>query len=191
MMRPLKLRWPRRTGRLLTGSISLAVAGFALSVSPASAQDTASVPTAVRLQGDTRITKLGDLDFGDILPGASGGTITVAVDSTVSTSGTVQSLNSGQQAASFEITRQILADFPTYVGPGGSDTIQLVNQGDPTATMTLRNFTTDFNRTIIFGLPAYLFRTTYDFRVGGTLDVAADQEPGSYLGTFVVTIDYN
>lgn len=150
-----------------------------------------SVQASTRLQGDTRITRLGDLDFGDIIPGTSGGTITVAVDSTVSTTGTVQSLNSGQQAASFEITRQILADYPTYVGPDGSDTIQLISQSNPAASMTLRDFTTDFNRTIFFGLPAYFFRTTYDFRIGGTLDVAPNQEPGSYRGTFTVLIDYN
>lgn len=150
-----------------------------------------STPVSVRIPGETRITKLGDLEFGDIISGNGGGTITIAVNSDVSTTGTVQSLNGGQQAASFNITRRILADYPTYAGPEGTDTIQLVNLGDPTATMTLRDFTTDFNRTIFFGLPAYFFQTSFDFRIGGTLDVAPDQLPGSYLGSFTVTIDYD
>lgn len=168
-------------------------AGVGLTLAPAaaSAQSDQTVPSQARIQGETRITKIADLEFGDIVPGNTGGTITVAVDSSVSTNGSVLSVNGGQQAASFEITRQILADYPTYVGPGSGDTIQLVNQSNLTDTMTLRDFTTDFNRTIFFGLPAYFFQTTYDFRIGGTLDVAANQAPGVYRGSFVVTIDYN
>ena len=164
---------------------------IAIPVERALAQSATDIPTSVRIQGDTRITKLGDMDFGDILPGDTGGTITVAVDGSVSTTGSVIPVASTRQPASFEIERQILADYPTYVGPDGSDTIELVHATDPGARMTLRNFTTDFNRTIFFGLPAYFFRNTYDFRIGGTLDVAPDQLAGSYRGSFTVIIDYN
>ncbi|EAQ28804.1 hypothetical protein NAP1_14433 [Erythrobacter sp. NAP1] len=157
----------------------------------AQAQDVASTTAVVRIPGETRIEKLGDLNFGDILPGDSGGTITLDTASNVSTTGTVQSLGGDPVAAEFLITRQILADFPSYDGPQSGDTIELAHISLPGETMTLRDFTTDFNRPGFFGLPAYFFRTSFDFRVAGTLDVAADQEPGSYLGFFTVIIDYN
>ena len=119
------------------------------------------------------------------------GTITLDVNGNVSTTGTVVSAGGSPQAAEFEISRRIFADFPVYNGPLGTDTVQLTHISLPSESMTLRNFTTDFNRTGFLGLPAYLFQTNYDFRIAGTLDVGPDQEPGSYLGFFEVTIDYN
>lgn len=172
--------------------LATAIAALAVVIPVAAqAQDTTSVRSVVRIPGETRIDKIEDLHFGDIIPGNSGGTITVAINNNVSTTGTVISAGGDPHAAEFVITRQILADYPTYNGPLGTDTILLTHISQPTETMLLRDFTTDFNRTIFFGLPAYFFRTSYDFRIGGTLDVAADQEPGSYLGFFTVTIDYD
>ncbi len=165
--------------------VLIAIPGAAL------AQDTTSVRSVVRIPGETRIEKLGDLNFGDIIPGDTGGTITVALDNSITTSGSVISLNTGQRAAQFRITRQILADYPNYDGPDGTDTIELTHISQPGETMTLRDFATDFNRPGFFGLPAYFFLNEFDFRVAGTLDVAADQEPGRYLGFFTVTIDYD
>ncbi|MFU7529086.1 DUF4402 domain-containing protein [Qipengyuania sp. ASV99] len=179
---------------LRTTSLALAatLAGSFLGVPTAAlAQDNLSVRSVVRLPGETRIEKQGDLHFGDILAGNTGGTITLGVNGAVSTTGTVQSLGGDPQPAEFVITRTLLADFPTYSGPAGSDSVLLTHINAPGETMVLRNFTTDFNRTIFFGLPAYLFRTSYDFRVAGTLDVEGDQEPGQYLGFFTVTIDYD
>lgn len=155
------------------------------------AQDTATTTAVLRIPGETRIDKIEDLHFGDIIAGTGGGTITVALDDSVSTTGTVISMGDNPHAAEFVITRQVLADYPTYNGPLGTDTIELTHISFPTETMTLRDFTTDFNRTIFFGLPAYFFQNVYDFRIGGTLDVAGDQEPGQYLGFFTVTIDYD
>ncbi|WP_162627588.1 DUF4402 domain-containing protein [Erythrobacter sp. KY5] len=157
----------------------------------AQAQDASSTTAVVRIPGETRIEKLGDLNFGDILPGTDGGTITINPAGNVSTTGTVQSLGGDPAAAEFLITRQILADFPSYDGPQAGDTIELTHISLPGETMRLRDFSTDFDRPGFFGLPAYFFRTSFDFRVAGTLDVAADQEPGSYLGFFTVIIDYN
>lgn len=171
-----------------------ALAAFALiasSASPLMAQSAVATPASAQIQGETRIAKLGDLEFGQLIPGATGGSVTVAPDGTANSTGTLVLASTTQLAASFELERQILQDFPTYSGPTGTETIEIVNVNNPAARMTVRDFTTDFNRTGFFGLPAYFFRTTFDFRIGGTLDVAADQEPGQYVGNFTVTIDYN
>jgi len=157
---------------------------------PAMAQDRIFT-TFVRLIGETRITNTGDLDFGIILPGDSGGTVTIANSGDRSVTGSVIAIGGNPQAATFNITRRFLRDFPTYQGPQSSDSVELANLADPAQTMTLRNFTTDFNRRGFFGLPAYFFTTSYDFRVAGTLDVGANQAPGVYRGSFTVTIEYN
>ncbi|MGB7370389.1 DUF4402 domain-containing protein [Erythrobacter sp.] len=178
--------------RIAATALGLVGAAFAFALpATAQAQDTTSVSSVVRIPGETRIEKIADLHFGDIIAGEDGGTIRLRTDNSVTTTGSVQSLGGDPQAATFVITRQILQDFPTYEGPQGGDTIQLTHVSVPGETMTLRNFTTDFARRGLFGLPAYFFLSRFDFRVAGTLDVAADQEPGRYLGFFTVIVDYD
>lgn len=193
-MRALTIN-PSRLGSirpLAVAALYCAIVAATLAVpSIAMAQDATTVTSVVRIPGETRIDKIEDLHFGDIIAGNTGGTITVALDDSVTTTGSVLSVGGNPHAAEFVITRQFLVDYPTYNGPLGTDTIQLTHISLPSETMTLRDFTTDFNRTGFFGLPGYFFRATYDFRIGGTLDVAADQEPGQYLGFFTVTIDYD
>ena len=164
---------------------------FAVLPVAAHAQDTTASRSTTRVQSDTRIEKLADLHFGDIIPGAAGGTITLNVNGNVSTTGTVVSAGGDPHAAEFEISRRIFADYPVYNGPAGTDSVVLTHVTLPSESMTLRNFTTDFNRPGFLGLPAYFFLSNYEFRVAGTLDVGADQAPGTYLGFFDVTIDYN
>ena len=183
------LRKSARTTRLASASLA-AMAALCLAPHPAFAQTT-TTPANTEIVIDTRLVKLADLDFGEIIPGDTGGTITLSPAGAVSTSGSVISAGGNPQAAEFRMTRRLFIDFPTYVGPAGTDSIELAHTSLPGQTMTLRDFTTDYNRTVIFGLPGYFFLTEYDFRVAGTLDVAANQQPGTYLGTFTVTIDYN
>lgn len=173
------------------GVIACAIAALMAiaAASPAHAQD-GEISAVAQIRGETRITKLADLDFGTIIPGDTGGTIVIAPDSTVTTTGSV--ISSGTtQPAEFNITRRFFQDFPTYEGPQSTDTVQLLNLANSSQTLTLREFTTDFDRPGIFGLPAYFFATSYDFRVAGTLDIPANQPGGVYRGFFTVTIDYN
>jgi len=158
---------------------------------PAFAQAVTTTSTTAQIQDDTRLIKLADLDFGVVIPGDIGGSITLSPASAVSTSGSVISAGGTPQAAEFRLSRRLFVDFPNYVGPAGTDSIELTHVSLPSQSMTLRDFTTDFNRTGLFGLPGYFFQTEYEFRVAGTLDVDANQEPGTYLGVFTVLIDYN
>lgn len=175
---------PCAAAALLTGALVALPAA-------AQAQTTTASPSEARVQSDTRIEKLADLDFGDIIPGNAGGTITLNVNGNVSTTGSVVAAGGTPHPAEFTITRRIFADFPVYAGPAGTDTIELNHESLAGESMTLRNFTTDFNRPGFLGLPAYLFLTNYGFRVAGTLDVDANQAAGTYTGFFDVTIDYN
>ena len=177
----------QRAIRYTLGAMALSACG----ATALSAQETTSVPSSGAILGETRITRLADLNFGQIIPGPSGGSVTIAPNGAVNTTGTIILANNAQQPAEFELERQIFFDFLTFDGPTNAESIQIVSTTDASQTMTVRNFQTDFNRTGFFGLPAYFFRTTYDFRVSGTLDVAPDQAPGVYVGTFRGFIDYN
>jgi hypothetical protein len=141
-----------------------------------------AVAGAVILEPGT-VEKLQDLRFGNIVPGASGGTVTVAPNGNVTTGGTVISAGGDIGSAEFRFTRQWYQLFVTYGGTS-SPTITLYNINSPTDTMTVRNFTTDFTS---FWQP--LFQNPFTFHVGGTLDVAAGQQPGFYVGTFHVIVN--
>lgn len=184
--------WPSTRPKLGAG-ISQASATLLASALlwPAVAQAQSTSPSAsAQLLNESRVTKDGDLNFGKVIVSNTGGTVTIAPDGNVTQSGPLL-LSGTTQPASFTMTRRFLVDYPSYTAPLVSDTINLVNIADNSQTMTVTDFTTDFNRTIFFGLPAYFFTVEYPFRVGGTLNVAASQPPGEYEGSFVVNIDYD
>ncbi len=131
----------------------------------------------------SRLNKEADMDFGLLIPGTTGGTITVRPNGTQAATGTVTRAGGSFHPAGFSFERRIFRDYPQYAGPRATDSINLVNPAYPGSPMRLRNFTTDFSQF------AYFFSTEYEFHVGGTLEVASDQPPGAYTGTFTVTLD--
>lgn len=193
-----------RTSRTITVACRALALACACLATAAHAQDGGST-AAVRVVDDTRIVKDADLDFGRIVVGPAAGTITVAPDAQVTLSGGITGIG-GTAPAAFTLSRRVGVDYLTYRAPTISDTIDIVHEADPTVTMRVRDFTTDFNRTkqgqyyIRFGgrlfgpftgtVPGYWNQTSYDFRVGATLDVAANQPAGAYVGSFTVIVDY-
>ena len=178
-----------RLSACLRGALA---AGLALCVPSAAFAQTA-VTAGVDVLDDSRVTNTGDLDFGQVIPSGAG-SITIAPDGDVTVNGAIVAMGD-TSPASFNLSRRVGVDYLTYRAPTISDTVEIVHESDPSETMTVRNFTTDFNRSVIvfgfFRVPAYYFQTSYDFRVGGTLDVAEDQMAGEYSGAFTVTIDYD
>jgi len=164
--------------RLLALALAAAL-GLGAPAARAAETETGVAGAVILVPGD--FSKIEDLRFGNIIAGASGGSITVANNGAVTTTGTVISMGGDIGAAEFELGWRSL--FPQYAGPGAGDTIVLYNINSPSDTMTLRNFTNNYN---ILG---YWFGQPYTFNVGGTLDVAANQEPGPYVGTFTVIIN--
>ncbi|WP_162789499.1 DUF4402 domain-containing protein [Altererythrobacter sp. ZODW24] len=163
----------------------LTMCAFGAASAPAMAQTSATSETEILGQG--RITKLEDLDFGQVIPGLSGGTITVAPDGTVTTGGTVIPSGGTTQPAAFRLEMPIFPIFQ-YVGyssPSSSDSVVLTHTTDATETMTLTNFQTD----LVDGWRIPFFSGDIDFNVGGTLAVDATQEPGTYTGQFNVVVD--
>lgn len=144
--------------------------------------------------GQLSITKVADMDFGNIAGPVAGTVLMTATTSPGCTasgglvqSGTCQPAEFGGAGESGRIVRikKPPSNLITLTGPGTAMTItNLVLDGSP--GLTLIQATSGFSRFRIDD-PNGIF----DFRLGGTLNVGANQAPGVYTGTFDITIQYN
>ena len=162
--------------------IAAALLGFA---APAGAVPVgAAVPATARgvITAPVSIVKTADLDYG-LLSVTTAGTMVIEPNAnTIATTGGVTQLGSLWHAAGF-------------VGAAGGTAvvvlIKLPNQPvvltrtGGTETMTVSNLTLQGqNKRALAALESF------SFRVGGTLNVGANQVEGTYLGTFDVQIQY-
>jgi hypothetical protein len=123
----------------------------------------------------------GDLDFGMIAV-AGAGTVVIEPNTNVMTvSGGVVPLGGTPTAA-------------TFLGAAGSASVVIIRipkqpivitRAGGTETMTVRNFTLQGQdkRTLAK-------QESFEFRVGATLNVPANQIDGTYVGMFDVTVQY-
>ncbi|MFN2099019.1 DUF4402 domain-containing protein [Altererythrobacter sp. MF3-039] len=186
-----------RRGRLtLRAFASIWFCAFfaALLPNPAFAQSQRSVDVRLAIFGELTITKVADMDFGNLVE-TGGGTVVMTATSSPSCSVTGSVLHSGAcQPAEFggkgETGRIVRIKKPpsskiTLTGPGADmEIVDLIIDGSP--ALSLIQQTSGYSRFRIDD-PTGIF----DFRLGGTLNVGATQTPGVYTGTFEVTIQYN
>lgn len=126
------------------------------------------------------ITKNVDLNFGQVLIGASSGTVVITPSGSRSATGGAM-LGSGAAAssASFTVSGEALSTYSITL----PSSITL-SSGGP--TMTVQAFTRTPSGT---GTLNILSRQT--LTVGATLLVNAAQTSGTYTGSFLVRVDYN
>lgn len=135
---------------------------------------------------DRTTSTSGDLAFGTILPNGMGGTVVInpfgsgartptGVQVISSTYGPAAFILSGESNTAYAVT---LPSMTTITKTGGTE------------TMLVDTFTSTLSGTGVF-VTGSLVGTGGSFRVGGKLHVPADQAPGSYTGTFMVTAAYN
>jgi hypothetical protein len=141
---------------------------------PAQAQATALFPL--------EIVKNRDLDFGNIAAGATAGTVIIDPETdTISATGGALLLGGAPHAAQFTGAAKgnnvVIIRIP-------KQPVTLTRVGG-TQTMIANNFT-------LQGLDkrAVAARVAFDFKVGATLNVGANQTEGTYVGTFDVSIQY-
>ncbi|MEO1046216.1 MAG: DUF4402 domain-containing protein [Pseudomonadota bacterium] len=158
---------------------ALAAASFCATGTAAQAQERADAQ-AVTLR-PLSLVNLSDLEFGSMISGNSTGTVVVNASTDARTvSGGVTAGSSGGAAARFLtfggplqfifVTR---GPLPVLTRDGGSETMR-VDQ------LTLNG-------------PTFRFLNeagVLDLRVGGRLRVGANQTPGTYRGTFEITVTY-
>jgi hypothetical protein len=127
------------------------------------------------------VIKLEDMDFGDLWPSAAGTAVLEPNADVLTTTGGVTRVGGTPHSAEFAGSAQSSAVVNIKL-PNQPSTLTRVGG---TQTMTVSNFTLQGQnkRTIAA-------QTAFTFRVGGTLNVAANQAEGTYVGTFTVTVQY-
>lgn len=181
-----------RTANGLATALALAAALFALP-GTAQAQSGGSYDTQVSLIEPYTITKLADLDFGDLIV-TNGGTVVLTPTATPNCTTTGDVIHSAEcQPAVFggsaSVGQRVRIRRPagrtiTLTGPGADMTVtDITINGDPNLILIKSN--PNWERFLISSLDG-----TFIFRVGGTLNVNAAQTPGVYTGTFEIRLDY-
>lgn len=133
--------------------------------------------------------KVDDLYFGTVLPGTTAGTVTVSPSNVRTKTGSPTLFGTDFQRAKF-------------AGYGSNGQIVEISLGanqifitGPGAPMRVYNFVIGSTPTAILSTNPQRFRINsatgiFDFTVGATLDVGANQVGGNYSGTWTITLNY-
>ena len=164
------------TGKIWPASL----VALACWVSPALAAGIGA-PAKAKTLSPLAIVSTQDLDFGTILPGAAAGTVTINPNSgNRSVSGGATAAGGTPQRAEFVAVGNPNAQAVSILDPG----LTLANGSGGTMTASL---TLGGGGPGTFNFPGTGVR---NFRVGGTLNVGANQQDGTYTGTFSLTVNY-
>ncbi|HEY3348631.1 MAG TPA: DUF4402 domain-containing protein [Thermoanaerobaculia bacterium] len=163
---------------------TLALAAATLSAGSAFAQantDTKSASATARVVAAIALTKTADLNFGDVVAGASLGTVVMTpAGARSAVGGPTLGNGAGATAAAFSVAGVTGATYAITV-PAAAITL---NSAPPGNTMTVDTWTgSKATGTLTAGADT--------FTVGGTLHVAAAQVASTYTGTFNVSVNYN
>lgn len=183
-----------RTGdaRRLRALACAALAGWALVPAAAAAQSRrATADSDARVLAAGTVASSTTMDFGTIAVTSPGTVVLSAAASPTCTASAGLTKTGPCTAAMFEGRVRWL--FPLQITPPAGGAIDLTGPGG--ATMRVDNFTFSpgpglinwgANRFLIFN-----FNGSYSFYAGATLHVGANQTPGTYNGTFQITLNYN
>lgn len=166
--------------------IAMTMASAAL-CGPAYAADMPGTANAAVVRPNTLI-KTDDLDFGTLISGATGGTVTInALTGARTTTGGVTPVGGGTQRAVFQGTGGIL-----LITVSGDTSVTLVRAGGdaPNMTATLVRATSTSGGGIALLGGTLLPSGVQTYYIGGTLTVPANQPAGDYSGTFTLTVNY-
>ena len=161
--------------------LSLILALLPLASAASAAPVTRASNSTVTLLGPLTVLKRGDLDLGKLAVTTGGTAVVDPLSGARTATGGVIPAGTGFHPATFTGTgnRNSVVNIRL---PSKATTVTRVGG---TETMTVSNWTLDgkTNRKVP---PSQ----TFDFAVGATLTVGANQAPGTYVGTFDVTIQY-
>lgn len=169
---------------------------FALFSAPCFAQDTISSDAQVAILEPGSIAKVADMDFGQIAQPGNAGTVVLTPTPTAACATTGGLVRTGACRAAEFIVREA-RNGRVRIREENGGTITLTGPGG--ATMQVTNLTIDVSdMTPVAGGGNSLgrFRIASNsgiasFRVGGTLQVAALQPPGAYVGTLDMRVQFN
>ena len=137
-------------------------------------------PSDIRAQaGPATFTEIQPLNFGLIVPGAAGGTVTISDTGAVSVTGTITHLGGSSNAqvlmnsCAGSVARRIRLTTGPLSGPGPDvvmTQLTCTSPGRNSANNRCRRFNGTAGNDILL--------------IGGTITVPAGQTPGVYTGTF-------
>lgn len=137
------------------------------------------------------VVKKSDLDFGAIIATTAAGSVTVTPAGARTKTGGAILAGSSFSMAIFEgkgsrRNQQIIVTLPTSI---------LITRVAGTQTMTVNNFTMGTSPTLAAVAAGRRFRilpadATFEFPVGATLSVGANQMSGAYAGLFTIDVAY-
>ena len=190
-----------RTSHFLQRRSACAILAFGLLCLPAAPAMAQSGPAAsASSTADTRalilrrlsFVKVQDLEFGDIVPPATGpSTVRLHPDGSRTTTGGATVVGSNQQPARFagqgSYNQQVAVSM-------GANNIWLTGPTGSTA-MRVRNFEIGSTPTAILSTTPTRFRISstsgiFNFPLGAILDINSGQMAGDYSGTFTITLNY-
>lgn len=133
--------------------------------------------------------RVENLNFGRVIRGTTVGTVTIAPNGTRTSTGGVILVGTGHQAAEFAGmgTNNQRVDISL-----GANQIFVTGPGAP---MRVHTFVIGSTPTAVLSTTPRRFRINsptgiFEFPVGATLDVGANQTPGTYNGTWTITLNY-
>lgn len=166
--------------------------GLVVMPSLASAQ-TATEPGDARVFLVTPLSfeKQLDLDFGDIIPSDTAGTVTMDSVGNVATTGGVIQIDGTQQPARFAGFGQFLQT----VLINSDATSYILTRDGGTETMIMDTLLIGSQPPIIINTNPRRFRIVnpagfFFFTIAGRLQVPADAVPGTYEGEFTISLEY-
>ncbi len=173
--------------------IGLVLAALTIGMMPsvAAAQDSDQSDAQAFLVTPLSFVKQFDLDFGQIIPTNTAGTVVMDSTGTIVTTGGVIQIDGTQQPARFagfgQFNQTVLinvdANSYTLTRDGGTETMVmdaiLIGSQPPII------INTNPRRFRIANPAGFFF-----FNIAGRLQVGANQEPGVYTGEFTITLEY-
>lgn len=157
---------------------------------PAAAQATDQAEAQVIVVSPLSLINVQGLNFGNIVPTGTAGQVRLWPDGSRTYTGGVVPVGSVHHEARFAgmgvYNQQVRIRL-------GANSIQITGPGTP---MTVNNFEIGSTpNTVILGTGWSYFSLgsatgQYNFGLGGTLAVGANQTPGQYSGTFLLELQY-
>lgn len=175
--------------RIIRRGAAVAVLGAAFASVPAHA-DTEAAPAEVTIVRPLSFVIDDNLDFGNVIRGATAGTVTIAPDGArTSTGGVILANGGGHKAATFAGQGTYNQRVDVSIGAAS------IFVNGPGAPMRVRTFVLGSTPTAVLTTTPQRFRIAalngiFNFPIGATLEVGANQAPGKYTGTWSVTLNY-
>jgi Domain of unknown function (DUF4402) len=165
---------------LISAAIVAAVAFTQAANAQGFNSSTVNANASARIITPIQITSPTGLNFGDVVPSASAGTVVLTpAGGRSATAGATLGSGTGVATAAFNVTGQASAAY-TIVLPVSAT----ISSGSN--NMTVGTFLSSIGTTGALNVGG-----TQSFNVGATLSVGASQATGTYTGTFPVSVNYN